>query len=386
VKLRSVTTPPKEWVIDLIFDNGQPEASIEMSISTFSMGMKLPPGIETIKIGGHTAWVSRPQGSIHLTWINDTGWELSIGSSGVTLEELVKIAESVTTPPNQVLTASLIPDTDLLILRGSPQELTLHLQNNAISEVKVQITDESKLPSGIGVTFSTGVVTLSPKHSTDIKVNVKVDTKVASPTWTHRSAAEVLPTDTPPPLGAITEPPYYTLKLKVSCRYNGASGTLYDSYNFSERLRIDPPPTLPEGMVTLKEADAAVDYPLFMLLPAYLPEGVSPPPIGCQISGEEPHTITVFYSKLQVVLSPEPGVTQPPGNISGERITIRKKQVVIGQNRIDWWVYDIHFAVISDQVPMSEMKLIAESMMLMGPGSGSWLVNGGMAVPLEIGK
>ena len=63
----------------------------------------------------------------------------------------------------------------------------------------------------------------------------------------------------------------------------------------------------------------------------------------------------------------------PPDSFIGERATIRKRQVVIGQNRIDWWAYDIHFAVISDQVPMTELKLVAESMMLIGVVSGSWL-------------
>jgi hypothetical protein len=126
-------------------------------------------------------------------------------------------------------------------------------------------------------------------------------------------------------------------------------------------------------MVTLQAAEEAADFPVAMLLPAYFPEGVSPPPLGYQISTEEPHSITVFYSSFQVVLSPEPGITQPPENIPGERTTIRKKQVVIGQGRIDWWVYDIHFSVISDELPMSELKLIAESMMLIGVYSGSWL-------------
>jgi len=74
-----------------------------------------------------------------------------------------------------------------------------------------------------------------------------------------------------------------------------------------------------------------------------------------------------------VVLSPEPDVSFPPEDVVGERTKIRTKQVVIGEGRIDWWVYDIHFAVISGDVPMPELKLVAESMMLVGPYSGSWL-------------
>jgi len=70
-----------------------------------------------------------------------------------------------------------------------------------------------------------------------------------------------------------------------------------------------------------------------------------------------------------VILSPEPGVSELPVNITGE--TIHNKPVIIGEDRIDWWVYDIHFAVVSEQVSISELKLIAESMMLVGPYSGS---------------
>lgn len=74
-----------------------------------------------------------------------------------------------------------------------------------------------------------------------------------------------------------------------------------------------------------------------------------------------------------MVLSPEPDVSSPPEDVVGEHTKIRTKQVVVGEGRIDWWVYDIHFAVISDDVPMPELKLVAESMMLVGPYSGSWL-------------
>ncbi len=73
------------------------------------------------------------------------------------------------------------------------------------------------------------------------------------------------------------------------------------------------------------------------------------------------------------MLSPAPGVTTPPESVVGERTTIRTKAVVIGQDRIDWWVDDIHRSVISDEIPMSELKLVAESMMLIGIFSGSWL-------------
>jgi len=210
----------------------------------------------------------------------------------------------------------------------------------------------------------------------DVPVDVKVGADAQSPSWPHVDASSVLSTDpagVPPPTGSHTEEPYYFLQFMVYCRYvTYGSASVNDNRGFSTNLRIDPPPVLPAGMVTLKEAEAAADFPVAMLLPSYFPEGASPPPIGYSISSEEPHSITAHYSAFDVVLSPEPGVTAPDSFV-GERTTIRTKQVIIGDGRIDWWVYDIHFAVISDQVPMAELKLVAESMMLIGVYSGSWL-------------
>ncbi len=378
VQLKSVSEPIREWRIDLTINNGQSTASITMSISTFSLGMKIPPGAETTKIGNNTAMVSRQQDAITLNWMNSTGWGLSLtGSNGVTLEELLKMAESVTSPPVQVLQASLVPDEDLLVLRGESKDITIHLQSNSSTFMKVSITRDtrnSNLPAGIDITATQTSLTLSPGQSLDVIVNVKINAGVPSPTWSYRSALEVLPTDTPPPLGTITEEPSYSLRFMVSYQYTAAgTSTIQGNEDLSTRFRIDPPAALPEDMVTLKEAEEAVDFPIGLLLPAYFPEGTSPPPIGYQISTEKPYSITAFYSTFHVILSPELGITQPPGDFPGERMTIRKKQVVIGQNRIDWWIYDIHFTVISEQIPMSELKLVAEYMILIGPGTGSRL-------------
>lgn len=378
IQLKSVSEPLRDWRIDLTIDNGQPSASITMSISSFSLGMKIPPGAETIKIGNNTAMVSRQQDAIAFNWINRTGWGLSLtGSNVVPFEELLKIAESVTSPPTQVLQASIVPDEDLLVLRGESKDITIRLQSNSSTSMKVSITRDtrnSNLPAGIDITATQTSLTLSPGQSLDIIVNVKIGAKVPSLTWSYRPASEVLSTDTPPPFGTITEEPSYSLRLMVSYQYTTASAlTIQGNESLSTRFRIDPPAALPKDMVTLKEVEEAVDFPVGLLLPAYFPEGTSPPPIGYQISTEEPHSITVFYSTFQVVLSPELGITQPPDDFPGERMTIRKKQVVIGQNRIDWWIYDIHFTVTSEKISMSELKLIAESMMLIGPGSGSWL-------------
>ena len=110
-----------------------------------------------------------------------------------------------------------------------------------------------------------------------------------------------------------------------------------------------------------------------MLLPAYLPEGTNPPPLGYGIGEHEPHVITAFYSSFSVELSPEPGVNEPPAGFAGQRDTIRNRPVLIGSNRIDWWADDIHRTVVSDMLPMGELRLIAESMMLIGIYSGSWI-------------
>ncbi|MDD4876794.1 MAG: hypothetical protein PHQ86_06685, partial [Dehalococcoidales bacterium] len=353
-------------------------APIAMSISTFSLGMKISPGAETVKIGNSTAMVSRQQDTISLNWVNKTGWGLSLtGNKGMTFEELLKIAESVTSPPQEVLQVSLVPDGDLLVLRGESKDITIHLQCNSSTFMTISITRDtriSNLPAGIDVTATQTSLTLSSMQSLDVILNVKVGTNVPSPTWSYQPASEILSTDTPPPFGTITEEPSYSLRFMVSYQYTTANALIIQgNEDLSTRLRIDPPADLPEGMVTLKKAEEAVDFPVGLLLPAYFPEGTSPPPMGYKISAEKPYSISAFYSTVQVVLSPEPGITQPPDDFPGERMTIRKKQVIIGQNIIDWWIYDIHFSVISDEILMSELKLVAESMMLIGPGSGSWL-------------
>ena len=83
--------------------------------------------------------------------------------------------------------------------------------------------------------------------------------------------------------------------------------------------------------------------------------------------------MVVHYATFQVIMVPEPGVTGPSAEAMGERTIIRRNQVLIGENRVDWWAYDLHYSVISDQVPIEEQMLVAESMMLIAPGSGSWL-------------
>jgi len=84
-------------------------------------------------------------------------------------------------------------------------------------------------------------------------------------------------------------------------------------------------------------------------------------------------SVTVHYSTFQVIIVPEPGVTGPPANATDEWVTIRKTPVLVGDNRVDWWRYDLHYSIISEQVPAEEQLIVAESMMLVAPQTGSWL-------------
>ncbi|MBL7166899.1 MAG: hypothetical protein ISS55_10530 [Dehalococcoidales bacterium] len=367
--------PPDMWDVTIAIGSSSAEP-VTLEANWFSMGMKLPPEVERVTIGDNSAAVFRRTGHVELLWIDSASREMNLtGNEELAFEELVRIAESVTSPPSRVLETGLEPADDLLVLRGESQRLVIHLQNNSSKYLELSVSQDDDLPEGIGVRVHGDSLTLGPQESVDIPVDIDVAHRAPSPTWPHREASYVLSTDPPPPLsGATTSALRYHLRFSVSYSYSTWADTSVEGYaNLSTRLTIDAPTVLPPGMVVLEEAEAAADFPVAMLLPQYLPEGISPPPTGYAVSPEEPHSITVFYSGFQVVLSPEPDVSFPPEDVVGERTKIRTKQVVIGEGRIDWWVYDIHFAVISGGVPMPELKLVAESMMLVGPYSGSWL-------------
>ncbi len=381
VELEAVGLPGM-WDITITIEStdagAQPPGPVVFDVIGFSVGMKIlgEPGVEKVMVGDSRALVHRYPDHITLKWM---GGELRLaGNEELGLDELVRMAESVTSAPDRVLEVSLEPASDLLVLRGQSRRIMVHLQNNSTKYIEVSVsqdTDRTDLPEGIGVDVRDGTLTLAPQQSAEVAVDIEIEDDAPSPSWPHREASDVIPSDVPPPLsGATTEAPRHSLRFAVSYSYTTwAHTTVQDRTGLSTRLRIDPPQALPSGMVTLEEAEAAADFPVAMLLPQYMPEGVSPPPLGYGVSLEEPHSITAFYSAFQVVLSPAPGVTTPPESVVGERITIRTKSVVIGQDRIDWWVDDIHRSVISDEIPMSELKLVAESMMLIGIHSGSWL-------------
>jgi hypothetical protein len=343
--------------------------SISMGIHWLSLGLKLET--ERIMIGESSALAFRDPDRPYLLWIDSEGRQITLaGNANLEFDELVRIAESVTSPPKEILDASLEPDGDLLVPRNSSERLTVHLRNNSFNPVKVAISRDDDLPDEIRVHVQDDSFTLQAGESKDIAIDVEVGQDTPSPSWRHRTAEEVFPEDTPPPYSPILETPYYRLAFTYSYEL---SRVMSRPERLSTRLLIDPPERLPAGMIDLQEAEAAADFPVGALLPAYLPAGTEPPPTCYIISPDEPHCITAVYSHLRVTLCPEPGITEPPGDVSGERTVIRKKQVVIGQNRIDWWIYDIHFSVVSNEIPMDELKLVAKSMMQVGPFTNSWL-------------
>jgi hypothetical protein len=350
--------------------------NVILTVNAFSLGMKIPDGVETFQIGNGRGRVSRQTGYIQLSWVDREGRGLSLtGNKELQFEELVRVAQSVTAPPVNVLETELVPEEDITVLKGESGDIIIRLQNHSNKFLDVAITQEpTDLPEGITLKILNNSFTLKPEQSIDVPVTIKVAIDAPSPTWQHRPASTAMPEEVPPPLGSITEDPYYNLRFKVSYQYPTFTEVLAQAFeSLSTDMKIDAPRTLPAGMFTLEEAEQAADFPVAMLLPSYLPEGVNPPPIGYVVSTEEPHSITVYYSAFYVILSPEPGVSELPVNFPGERTTIRNKPVIIREGRIDWWIYDIHFSVVSDSVPISELKLIAESMMLVGPYSGSWL-------------
>jgi hypothetical protein len=369
------------WDIEMTIVSAGSSQPISLRTSGFSMGMKMPPGVETVMVGESRAWVHRSSDGPSLSWIDSHGRQdsLQVGPD-IQFDELVKIAQSVTSPPTKAVEITNADDAQLLVLRGTSQSLVFHFQNNSTKDVLVSLSLDkgiSQIPSGISVSIDREALTLAPRKQADITAKIAVSTGAPSPTYDRPPASSILSTDPasmPPPAGGgQTEQPCYYLLFQTLWLYPTSDLGIRETGGFSRQLRIDPPPILPAGMASLQEAQAAADFPISMLLPAYLPEGTNPPPIGYAVGPQEPRVITAFYSSFSVELGPEPGVREPSAGFAGQRDTIRNRPVVIGNNRIDWWADDIHCAVISDSMSMSELRLIAESMMLVGVYSGSWI-------------
>ena len=382
VRVTNTSQPPGPyWHIEMTITSAASPQPVTLSTAGLALGMKLPPGAETLMIGTSRALVDRSTDGASLIWVDRRGRQVSLrAGTDVQFDDLVKIAQSVTSPPTKAVEITRPDDAPLLVLRGTSQDIVLHLQNNSTKNVGVSFTLDdgiSRISPGVNISVSKESFTLAPTQQTDVTVKVSVNAGAPSPTFDRPAASSVLstnPANLPPPVsGGQTEQPSYFLSFLMISRYPAADLSIQEGEGFSCQLRVDAPPALPPGMVSLQDAQKAANFPISMLLPAYLPEGTNPPPLGYGISAHEPHVVTAFYTSFSVELSPEPGVKEPPASFAGQRDTIRNRPVVVGSNRIDWWADDIHRTVISDMLPMSELRLIAESMMLIGVHSGSWI-------------
>ena len=299
-------------------------------------------------------------------------------NKGLSKEELVKVAKSVPTPeyvphpnPTRPIETEILTGESIVVPQGGTGTITIRVTSQSTELVEVSVSLEKELPQGVEIEFHPDAFSLNPGEAAELQATLTVDPTAPPPKWSRRP---------PPPKGftllepAITETAYYSVYI---C-FGWSFPIFVDERAESRRpicigieLRFEEPPPPPPGMVTLKEASEDVVFSI--QLPRYMPEGTEPPFIGLTVTPEEPHGVTVHYSTFQVTMVPEPGVTGPPPGAVGEWITIRKKQVLVGENRVDWWVYDIHYSIVSDQVPIEEQIIVAESMMLIAPGSGSWL-------------
>lgn len=363
----------ENWNITVFISDSEDLKSsdnITMSIRWFSPGMKLV-NVERVAIGEHSAIVFREPDYIRLLWSDSESRAIELrGNARLEFDELVKIAESVTTPPRDILDVSIEPEGAVTILRNESKQLSVHLENNSINNLKVYLERDDELPESIRVNLPESSINLKPGEHRDVAIQVEIGPDTPSPVWQYRTASEVFPEDEPPPHFPVLEEPSYRLNFTWAYEMNG---TLSRKHNLSREIRIDNPTVLPAGMVSLVEAENAAVFPVGSLLPSYLPEGINPPPAGYEITGEAPYCITAHYPDLKVVLCPEPGISAPPEEITGERVPFHNKTMVLGQGRVDWWIYDMHFSVISTTVPMDELVLVAKSMMQVGPFSESWL-------------
>ncbi len=345
--------------------------NITMTIHWFYPGLKVV-NIEKVAIGETKAIVFREPDYVKLLWVDNESRTIELrGNANLEFDELVKIAESITTPPRDILDVSIEPDYDLVIPRGSSKTYTMHVHNNAIKPVKVSMERDDDLPEDIRVKLQYDSFALKPGESRDINVAVKVEDNAPSPIRSEPEDTGDLTGELQGPPHATIDDPYYD--LTITCNYE-ISGNKPRPKRVYVHFRIDPQ-NLPPGMITFREAVAVAGFPLSPLLPAYLPKGTEPPPTGYEIGDTKPYCITAVYSSLRVGLCPEPGITGPPKGFTGERTTINDISVVIGENRIDWWSNDIHTSLISEEISIEELKKVAESMLQVAPFSGSWLDN-----------
>jgi len=344
--------------------------------------VRLP--VEQVKINEKSGFLVEKDDHNSLLWNQWNpgqrgSFELILAASkSIPKDELAQIAASVPTPtdmpynPTKPIEAEILPEESIVIPQGHTGTVTVRVTSQSIEPLEVSVSLEKELPQGVEVEFRPEAFSLNPSETVDVEFTLTVSPMAPPPQWPRR----------PPPkvgeslVSAITEQPYYS--IGVCFKWS------FPAYVYAEKgerrpicgsmkLRFEEPPPLPPGMVTLKEARDVVEFPISWQLPRYMPEGTEPPFIGLAVTDEEPHGVTVYYSTFQVIIVPEPSVTGPPPDALGEWVTIRKTPVLVGENRVDWWLYDLHYSIISDQVPAEEQIIVAESMMLVAPGTGSWL-------------
>jgi hypothetical protein len=286
---------------------------------------------------------------------------------------------SVPVPPafsSHPIEVKIHPEDSVIIRQGQTGILTSSVISLVTEplKIKVSVSPEKELPEGVDIRFNPDAFRLKFGQTVDVEVTLTVSSTAPPPRWPHW---------TPPPSGGaprplsspVTETAYYRIGIQYEWNvpthvdYKGSRPVMSQSV----KLRFEEPPPLPPGMMTLQEAQDAVDFDFSLQLPRHMPEGTEPPFIGLTVTPDEPHGVTVHYSTFKVTMIPEPGVTGPSSDAMGERTTIRRRQALIGENRIDWWGYDIHYSIVSDRVPVDEQIKIAESMSYIAPGSGSWL-------------
>lgn len=370
-----------EWIVVMLFSDeeiiqkdGKYNEKMRLTIYWYDAGGLKMPWAERVQIGDSYGMLEKEDDHNDLSWIVRPGRKLVLSAEkGIPTKELAKIAESVVPPPEDMLAAEISPVESIVVSQGETGTLTISLTSQALKTLEVSVSQiETQLP-GVSLKITPDAFSLNPGERIEVKADVKVSPTAPSPSWPRWTPPMEKEPFPPPPSLAITEPAYYRLTFDIYYTYAADGEKKSDKVSVGIKLRFKEPPSLPPGMVTLEEAQKAVKFPIAIQLPAYLPEGTEPPFLGLTLTSDQPRGATVHYATFDVILIPEPGVTGPPRNMAGERTTIHKKPGIIGTGRVDWWAYDLHYAIVSDQVPTSEQLLIAESMMQIAPGSGSWL-------------
>lgn len=370
-----------EWIVvmlisdeELVQEDGNYNEKIRLTIYWHDIGGLKMPWAERVQIGDSYGMLEKKGDHNELSWIVRPGRKLVLSAEkDIPTDELAKIAESVVPPTEDMLMAEIYPIESLVIPQGETGTLSISLTSQALKPLEVSVSQiETQMP-GVNVHIVPDTLSLAPGERIEAKADVEVSPTAPPPSWPRWSPPTEKEPFPPPPSLAITEPAYYRLTFDIYYTYPADGEKKSDKASLSVKLRFKEPPPLPPGMVTLEEAQQAVKFPLAIQLPAYLPEGTELPFLGLTLTSDEPRGVRVHYDTFDVMLAPEPGVTGPPRNMTGERTTIHKKPGIIGAGRIDWWAYDLHYAIVSDQVPTSEQLLIAESMMQIAPGSGSWI-------------